>query len=657
MNSLLDLCDIIIIYFCQNEDFFFFHFFPSFENLTENFGLLKYPFQQSFHMKQGQYEKNYVLTFIDDLWDVIKAFFKAIVSFFKFIFISIYNVFCFIGNIFKYPFKKEDPPKEKHVKKKNNKNQKINKEKSTPIKKNQYEVGTFFANKKYKQNTPNKTNDFSYSPDSQRTSRNTSFNSNNNKNYSNHTQNYAVGFNSKNSLKNKSINNPSADNDNYYIKQIQEMSKSNNYSNNNQNEDQQYGTNNNNNYDNDQNEDQQSNYNNNYDDSQDEDPIQFQQLKFNTNPNSNQNQVQNSFQQFSNNNYSKYKNDFQAQDTFNDYQTRSFNPPNTNNHGHNYNNYHQTQTHYNQPIYTPPSNQPHKPLSKDDKKRQQIGRETMQVTQTGKYSFYNQRKNQSEVIDIKDKVDYCVYHTETIKPNQKYNITKLPDDSPMCRIEVTTESSFEALRRLKTKLKNPIPETCILNFASATQPGGGFLNGRGAQEETLSRQSALYPALLPQTEMYDYNKMKDDPYYSDYMIYSPNVPFFRDDNYNFIYPFRASVITSPAVNYAELMKRNQSGDDVENKIEKVMKNRCRKILQLCISRGNRAIVLGAFGCGVFKNPPKMISNIFNDLLYKEGLGRNLTHVVFPIYSKDGSKDGFTYKTFHKILVENHYHKF
>lgn len=287
----------------------------------------------------------------------------------------------------------------------------------------------------------------------------------------------------------------------------------------------------------------------------------------------------------------------------------------------------------------------HHNMSQDDIKRQKIGQETMQVVQAGKYKVYDKEKRKTVEYKIKDDVEWCINNTRTIRPNDQLLIGEIDKRSRLCKIDVTTESTFKALHRIITE---GIEEVCILNFASATQPGGGFLNGRNAQEETLSRQSALYSSLKSESEMYDYHKANNNPFYSNYMIYSPNVPFFRDDNYNFIYPFTSSVITSPAVNYSELLKSGKSEKDIYPKVYKAMKKRCRRIIQLCIKEGNKAIVLGAFGCGVFKNPPEMISKIFKEILIDEGLGKHLQYVVFPIYAKSGTS-GNTYKVFHDTL--------
>ncbi len=38
-------------------------------------------------------------------------------------------------------------------------------------------------------------------------------------------------------------------------------------------------------------------------------------------------------------------------------------------------------------------------------------------------------------------------------------------------------------------------KVCVLNFASATNPGGGVVNGSSAQEECICRCTTLYPCL------------------------------------------------------------------------------------------------------------------------------------------------------------------
>jgi uncharacterized protein (TIGR02452 family) len=73
------------------------------------------------------------------------------------------------------------------------------------------------------------------------------------------------------------------------------------------------------------------------------------------------------------------------------------------------------------------------------------------------------------------------------------------------------------------------PGVLCLNFASAKRPGGGFLGGSQAQEESLARASGLYPCIVQFQEMYETNRRCGTCLYTDHMIYSPQVPVFRDD--------------------------------------------------------------------------------------------------------------------------------
>lgn len=204
-------------------------------------------------------------------------------------------------------------------------------------------------------------------------------------------------------------------------------------------------------------------------------------------------------------------------------------------------------------------------------------------------------------------------------------------------IEVTPETTTEACYRL---IEEGVWDVVCLNFASAVVPGGGYLTGSSAQEECLARASALYHCLLTQEEYYNHNKSLNSTLYSDYIIYSPKVPFFRDDKHEFLAsPVKISVITAPAVN-KKYLKREE-----KVKVDIVMENRIDKILALAVERGHETLVLGAWGCGVFKNNPKKIAISFRSLLEGKYKGA-FKKVVFAIpRNKDKNLE-----TFKNILV-------
>ncbi|MGB1277970.1 MAG: TIGR02452 family protein, partial [Nannocystaceae bacterium] len=79
------------------------------------------------------------------------------------------------------------------------------------------------------------------------------------------------------------------------------------------------------------------------------------------------------------------------------------------------------------------------------------------------------------------------------------------------RFEVTNETTLAAASRLVARgIKDPM----CLNFASARNPGGGFIKGSSGQEESLARSSGLYPCLAQMEAMYRINRSNRSLLYS-----------------------------------------------------------------------------------------------------------------------------------------------
>jgi uncharacterized protein (TIGR02452 family) len=150
-----------------------------------------------------------------------------------------------------------------------------------------------------------------------------------------------------------------------------------------------------------------------------------------------------------------------------------------------------------------------------------------------------------------------------------------------------------------------------LNFASAEYPGGGFLAGARAQEESIARSSGLFYCLKDQP-MYAFHRARLDPIYSHYVIYSPDVPVFRHDNGDLLeQPWSLSIITCPAVHGIGIMRyAPHRMPDVPG----VMRERTGKVLSVAALHGHRTLILGAWGCGAFGLDPEMMATIFKDAL-------------------------------------------
>ncbi|MEZ4452203.1 MAG: TIGR02452 family protein [Nannocystaceae bacterium] len=174
-------------------------------------------------------------------------------------------------------------------------------------------------------------------------------------------------------------------------------------------------------------------------------------------------------------------------------------------------------------------------------------------------------------------------------------------------------------------------EVAALNFASAKNPGGGFLGGAKAQEEDLARCSGLYPCLSSQWGYYEANRAEPSMLYTDHAIYSPRVPFFRDEALDLLeVPFLLSVITAPAPNAGEHLRRDPRGAAA---VRQVLRSRARQVLRIAASQGERALVLGAWGCGVFRNDPDACAEAF--ALALDELVGAFDRVVFAVYERGG----------------------
>ena len=155
-------------------------------------------------------------------------------------------------------------------------------------------------------------------------------------------------------------------------------------------------------------------------------------------------------------------------------------------------------------------------------------------------------------------------------------------------------------------LAKPEKKTLALNFANAMFAGGGYIFGGNAQEEALCRASMLYYTIRTAKNYYQANRKHLLPDYTDYMIYSRNVPIIRKNSgERLAIPVYCDFLTSPAVN-RRFAKFFFSG----KQLDKIMQNRIMQIIQLCAVNQPERIILGAFGCGVFGNSREKIYPMF-----------------------------------------------
>ena len=216
--------------------------------------------------------------------------------------------------------------------------------------------------------------------------------------------------------------------------------------------------------------------------------------------------------------------------------------------------------------------------------------------------------------------------TRIISDPEDFRGEKYYDDPAI--IKVTNRDTFTAAKEY-ANIINSANEgfVGVLNFASSTNPGGGVTKGSTAQEECLCRCSNLYLTLYQEKcirEYYNVNKKYMTNLGSDAIIYSRNVYVFKDKNYNMLPVkdrFYVDVLTCAAPNLRENPRNQYNTDASEEKLTltdeelyNIHVKRARNILNVAIKNEDDYLILGAFGCGAFRNNPEIVAKAYKDVL-------------------------------------------
>lgn len=202
-------------------------------------------------------------------------------------------------------------------------------------------------------------------------------------------------------------------------------------------------------------------------------------------------------------------------------------------------------------------------------------------------------------------------------------------------------------------------KTAVLNFANPYNPGGGVHNGAMAQEECLCRSSNLYPCISNKNVFHDYylyHKNMKHYFFSDRLIYTKSVTVFKDDSdIPQLMPenewFQVDVITCAAPYIAKRKYTNKAA------LKELFKGRIRNIFEAAIDNGVEVIILGAFGCGAFKNPPEVVTKASHEVIEENNYGSYFKKIVFAIksnYSNDNNYYAFDdefFGAYHTTLLK------
>lgn len=175
-----------------------------------------------------------------------------------------------------------------------------------------------------------------------------------------------------------------------------------------------------------------------------------------------------------------------------------------------------------------------------------------------------------------------------------------------CSVSFENRDSVDAIFR--TGYPNKV---CVLNFASYKHPGGGFMQGAMAQEEALCHASTLYPVLkaFESSHYAENGKCLNRGLYTNTALYSPNIMFFREGQPDTL----ADVLTCAAPNYSVALRY---GKFTAEENASTLSQRIEFIYRIVASRHVDTFIVGAWGCGVFKQDAEVVAELFLKVLAK-----------------------------------------
>lgn len=236
---------------------------------------------------------------------------------------------------------------------------------------------------------------------------------------------------------------------------------------------------------------------------------------------------------------------------------------------------------------------------------------------------------------------------------------KLPDIEKKvyaepAKLVVSKKRSFDAAQGYKGQ------KVCVHNFASASNPGGGVVNGASAQEECLCRCSTLYPCLATDEmwkRFYEPHRRAHDPIHNDDIIFTPDITVFKTDTGNPVLMdeedwYKVDVVTCAAPNLRAMPSNSYNSGDgnkavkvSDKELQAIHEKRLRRILDVALMNGDEVVILGAFGCGAFMNDPYVVAKASKNVIAEY---RNAFKVIeFAVYC--GPRDDKNFRVFEATM--------
>lgn len=197
-------------------------------------------------------------------------------------------------------------------------------------------------------------------------------------------------------------------------------------------------------------------------------------------------------------------------------------------------------------------------------------------------------------------------------------------------VQLDVVSAVFELRKLY-----PTSKIAVLNFASYKNPGGMFLQGSSAQEESICHASILFPVLSQlELDYYQYNrKHLNRALYTNRAIYTPDIIFMHEGNVTSV-----DVLTCAAPNYTAARKYQQITLEQNSA---ALYSRINFVFDILEENNVDIFLSGAYGCGVFGQNPVEVATFMKNRANRS----YIPNVVYAIPS------GYNLHAFEQIIGE------
>ena len=194
---------------------------------------------------------------------------------------------------------------------------------------------------------------------------------------------------------------------------------------------------------------------------------------------------------------------------------------------------------------------------------------------------------------------------------------------------------------------------CVLNFASAVNPGGGVNWGATGQEESICRCSTLYECLNTKAmwnKFYGPHRKANDLLGGDDLIFTPEIMVFKSDTDTPVLLdqsqwFICSAITCAAPDLRPDPKTGRRINISNDRLKELHIKRMRNILSVAAANGCQVMILGAFGCGTKRNPPEIVAFAMKEVV--DEFKCCFETIEFAVYCEP--RDEKNFEVFNRIL--------